>query len=240
MRSFKIIFAFFALTFFGSCDITSKSGTGSNDSTVSTDTLVMPEKSAETADVHEGEAGAITTMNFKDFSVFIDHLLVSEGEKIRANDEKDTVRISAELGETIEGQLITVSTELLEEIKIEQRYETSVTIMNEGAHCDLLDWKHYDSNWKSLQMNKSGQFVCVKYTAKDYENFPKVSEFELKQQVLDHCGEEWFEQVKKIKKQTDYPVGVGVSRYFLRITGKRKDNGKTVQKIIVVVVPMGC
>jgi hypothetical protein len=240
MRSLKIMFAFLVLTLFGSCDNTSKTGSDSVDNSAEADTLEMPEQSAETVDIEEGEAGSITTLNFKDFSVSIDHLLVSEGEKVRANDQVDTVRISAELGETIEGQLITVSTDLLEEIKIEQRYETSMTIMNEGAHCDLTDWKHYDSNWKSLPMNKSGKYECAKYAPKDYEKFPKVSEVELKQYVLDHCGEEWFEQVKKIKKQTDYPVGVSVSRYFLKITGIRKDNGKTVQKIIVVEVPMGC
>ena len=75
--------------------------------------------------------------------------------------QKDTVYLYSELGETIEGQTISISTEQLINLTIEQRYETSVTIMGEGPHCDLIDWKHYDSEWKTLKLIKLDNLFVI-------------------------------------------------------------------------------
>ncbi len=112
--------------------------------------------------------------------------------------------------------------------------------MNEGPHCDLTDWKHFYSDWKSLQTNKKGQFICNKYSEKDYEKFPEISIEDLKQKVKEQCGEEWFNLLDKVKIPTEYPSGVSISRYFLRITGQDKNKGETVTKLIIIETPMGC
>jgi hypothetical protein len=62
----------------------------------------------------------------------------------------------------------------------------------------------------------------------------------LRQKASAACGEEWAKMIKNNNSPTQYPSAVDVSRYFLRITGKRKDNGKTITKIIVIETPMGC
>ena len=46
--------------------------------------------------------------------------------------------------------------------------------MNEGPHCDLIDWKHFYSDWNKLQANSKGQFICDKYSVKDHEKFPEI------------------------------------------------------------------
>jgi len=40
------------------------------------------------------------------------------------------------------------------EIKLYQSFENSITIINEGPHCDLVKWKHYNSEWKELKTKK--------------------------------------------------------------------------------------
>lgn len=212
-----------------------------NNSIISDTTNISNQTSnAATFTNDEEKIDTITTIKFDELSISINRLIIYDEDNKIDKIQKDTVEIYAELGETIEGQLISFSSDQLTGLTVEQRYQTSVTIMNEGPHCDLTDWKHFFSDWKQLQANDSGQFICDTYSENDYEKFPKISIDELKQKVKDRCGEEWLKLVEKVKKPTEYPSGVGISRYYLRVRGQRKDNGQTVTKLIIIETPMGC
>lgn len=211
-----------------------------NDNMVSETTNRSNQTSNEDPFTSEGEVDTITTIKFDELSVSISRLIIYDEEMKMDQIQKDTVEIYPELGEIIEGQLISLSSDQLTGLTVEQRYETSVTIMNEGPYCALVDWKHFYSEWKQLQTNNSGQFICEKYTEKEHEKFPKISMDDLKQEVKDQCGDEWLELVEKIKTPTEYPSGVGISRYYFRVTGQRKDNGQTVTKLIIIEPSMGC
>ena len=100
----------------------------------------------------EGE-DTITDIRFKEFSISISRLLIYDADKKLDHIQKDTVEIYAEVGETIENQLISINSELLTGFTVEQRYETSITIVNEGPHCDLIEWRHYDSERNHLKNN---------------------------------------------------------------------------------------
>ncbi len=221
-----------------SCNNTS---TNKNDSIVSDTTSISNQKNVlPTSTNNEIAVDTITTIKFNELSISINRLIIYDEDKKIDKIQNDTVEIYAELGETIEGQLISISNNQLIGLIVEQRYETSVTIMNEGPHCDLTDWKHFYSDWKPLQTNSTGQFICDKYTEKEYKKFPKISIDDLKQKVKEQCGDEWLKLIKKVKTPTEYPSDVSISRYYLRVTGQRKDNGLTVTKLIVIETPMGC
>jgi hypothetical protein len=182
----------------------------------------------------------ITKIKFQEFSLSINRLRIYDKDGKIDQTQKDSVYIHAELGETIEGQIISISSNQLSNLIIEQRYETSVTIDDGGgAHCDFYDWKHYCSDWKKLKKNNNGQFICNKYTKKDWEQFPKINIADLIKIVKEQCPEK-FQIIDKIKSPQEYPSYVRVSRYFLKITGKQKDNGQIVTKVIIIEVPMGC
>jgi hypothetical protein len=212
------------------------------DSAVNNSTNAIPKQTRDASPIldKDVDSDTITTLKFDEFSLSINRLIIYDDEKRVAKVKTDTVEIYAELGETIEGQVISISSDLLRDFTVEQRYETSLTIMNEGPHCDLTDWKHFNSDWKRLKSNTKGQFICDKYTEKDYEKFISVSIDQIQKQVKEQCGEEWFKLVENIKSPTEYPSGVGISRYYLKVTGYRKDNGELVQKLIVIENPMGC
>lgn len=180
-----------------------------------------------------------TVIKFNEFSLSLKNFS-SDGETSKTIRVKnDTVSISTEIGETIEGKLISIVSNQLTNVTIEQRYETSVVIANEGPHCDLVNWEHYTSDWKQLKRSKNA-FMTNKYTEADGQKFPEVQIDDLKKKVREQCGEEWFKLVENIKKPTELPSAVEISRHFLRIKGKRKDNGKTVTKLITIKQPMGC
>ena len=152
----------------------------------------------------------------------------------------DTVIILADLGETIEDQKISILTDSILDLKIEQSYETSVTISDEGPHCDLVNWKHYNSEWKQLALSQDGYYVCLKYTEKESEKFPKIQIEDLKDQVKSQCGEHYYKLVSQIKSPTDDPSLVLISRHFIRISGQIKGHSQRFSKLIIVENPMGC
>lgn len=220
---------------------TNKTKTAKSDSVTSDTTNISKQKNnSATFTNDDDEVDTITNIKFKEFSASINRLIIYNEDNKIAGIQTDTVAVYAELGETIEGQLITILNDQLTDLTVEQRYETSVTIMHDGPHCDLTDWKHFCSDWKQLQKNNRGQFICDKYSEKEDEKFPEISIDDLKQEVKEQCGDMWFEFVENIKTPNEYPSSVNISRYYLRITAQRKDNGQTVTKLIIIEMPMGC
>lgn len=243
MTTLQNIISILTLTTLCSCNnsLTNKTATAQIDSIVSDTTSISNQTSNASTFTNDVEdVDTITTIKFNELSISINRLVIYDEDNKIGQIQKDTFEIYAELGETIEGQLISISSDQLTGLTVEQRYETSVTIMNEGPHCDLTDWKHFYSDWNKLQTNSKGQFICDKYTEKEYEKFPKISIEDLKQKVKEQCGDEWLKLIEKVKTPTEYPSGVSISRYYLRVTGQRKDNGMTVTKLIVIETPMGC
>lgn len=175
----------------------------------------------------------VTTLKFADLEVTI-HYLAVDGE-IPELITSDTVTILAEVGESIEDQKIIVSGS---DLKVDYQYETSLTISKEGPHCDLTNWKHFYSDWKPLK-KKGNEFQFPSISTKDRERFIEVSMDEVKEAVKAECGDDWAEMLNKTTNIHEYPCGVGISRYFIRISGKTKA-GAGFQKVIVIESPMGC
>ncbi len=244
MQPVRIVFTLWTVAFLWACHDATQTEktkeTPTKDSIYTDTTDITTDKiSVKNTASNEGLEDTVTDIKFEDISISINRLVVFDENSKLAETQKDTVYLYSELGETIEGQLISIAGSQLSNLTVEQRYETSVTIMDEGPHCDLVDWKHYESEWKRLKTNNKGQFICDSYSEKELEKFPAIQINELKEYVQEHCGKGWLELITTIKSPIDYPSGVGVSRYFLRLTGQRKDS-KEIVKVIVFEIAMGC
>ena len=245
MRRFQYTFAFLIISIVSSCNNAVKKMEMEESEAIVDETNnelddALNEAIIENESPQHLEGENITHIRFKEFSFAIQSLTIYDEDNELDQIQNNQVEIYAEVGETIEGQLISISSALLTGFTVEQRYETSITIMDEGPHCDLTEWKHFYSEWKQLKTNKSGHFVCESYTENESKKFPKISMDDLREIAAENCGESWSELLENVKKPTEYPSAVGISRYFLRITGKRKDNGQTVTKMIIIETPMGC
>ena len=181
-----------------------------------------------------------TVISFDEFNVTLSRLIVIDVYNILNSIQKDTVFLFPELGESIEGQILKVDNLTLDELKIEQRYETSISIQNEGPHCDLMNWKHYTSPWEELQNNNNQTYQCISYQHEDYQKFPTASVNEFKSYVKTNYDKEWYDLISKIKSIYDYPSSVGISKYFIRISGIDKKSKALVSKILIFENPMGC
>jgi hypothetical protein len=78
-------------------------------------------------------------------------------------------------------------------------------------------------------------FKCIEYTIAEQQKFPAVSTAELKAAVKKYCDAAWWDQVKDPHV---YPCEVGLSTWFLRVSGKT--GGKSFTKYIEIDSPMNC
>lgn len=151
--------------------------------------------------------------------------------------------LDLDLGDSVEGALVELGTEpptpAMAQVQVQVQYETSVTIMNEGPHLDLRDWKHFTSPWIDLERVAGEQFRVPTFSAEDHSRFPEVEMTELCEAVLIAGGERWAELVKGATSPHEYPAGVDISIIRLRavrVTGNESDSVFTIE----FHIPMGC
>jgi hypothetical protein len=154
----------------------------------------------------------------------------------------DTLIVELGLVSEISGQLYSIElSESVKNIAIFQNYETSLTLMDEGPHVDLTNWKHYQSDWEQLKISDN-KFRTFKYSDADNNKFPSVSTVEIVNAVKEHLNDQddrWAELAKKCNDANSAPCGVSISRINLKIELTNK-NGTTSAKYIIFEVPMGC
>lgn len=177
-----------------------------------------------------------TKIQFQDFTVVIDGLEAFDENNVLKQVQKDTAIVYLELGESIEGKKISIQQSKFNAFDIYQRLENSITIADEGPHCDLTAWKHYNSEWKRIK-NTDNTFTANTYTKEDKEKFILITNEELIEGVERYCEEKWVKFIKN--NSTEYPsYYVAPSRMFLKIVPKNQN--KEQIKIISFILPMGC
>jgi hypothetical protein len=183
---------------------------------------------------------SICLISFEEFSIQIPNFHYESLPNTPNPIQADIFWITAELGEVFEDRIIYINSDNVDDLLVEESYETSLTIMDEGPHCDLTEWEHYIDNWRPLYKNHLEEYPLYNYDEKESQKFPNVSIQQIQAAVEKHCGIEWANKIKTIHSPTEYPAGVSISRYYIRISGIRKDNGLPFQKTLVINSPMGC
>lgn len=153
-------------------------------------------------------------------------------------DTKDTAFIHPQLGVSIEGEELVVSSEQLTDITIEQRCERTLQIdIGEEAPCTLDTLQIFYSPNRKLEKNAAGHFVADKY-----ESFtlPEIDMEELKNKVKSHCGENYYNKISALNSANEAPFSAIIYRYILTVTGKQKNTGQLINKIIIVEMPLSC
>lgn len=180
-----------------------------------------------------------TELKFPDYTIQMEFETYgpNEGFDIRLD---DTIVYYMDLGETPEGKRIRIKQSKFKKVELFQQHENSLTIMNEGAHCDLLSWEHYYSDWEKMELDSLGlAFVSRTYSSEDWLKFIDVDMKALKQAVEKECGVYMLEHLGDIKRVDEYPCGVSMSRIFFKL--RLTDNNDSVtEKIIEFEIPMGC
>ena len=150
--------------------------------------------------------------------------------------------IDLELGEDIDNQEVTLNFRDNSEYRMFQRYRTSMSISAEGPHLDLVDWRHFDSPWTSLEMLGPKRFRTLATDEMEESKFPSTTKAEIMKEVRRRVGEEWpelLELVKDCHGPNDGACRVSISSIYLRIQKKVRDQWVNVG-LVEIRIPMGC
>ncbi|BDD08073.1 hypothetical protein FUAX_05050 [Fulvitalea axinellae] len=86
--------------------------------------------------------GQNTKIRFDDFTLDIVGVELSPEEESLEKTFSTDVVVNLEAGDYFELATVNVTDSKLSDLRVEMSFETSLTIMNEGPHCDLTDWKY--------------------------------------------------------------------------------------------------
>lgn len=151
---------------------------------------------------------------------------------------------------SLEDNEILFHSEIITEVNISYRLETSISISAEGPHCDLIHWKHGATSWEKMEPVSEFNSEESKYTRFKFEvppyllydtlPFPVSDMNEIKSAVKKTCGSEWADNMSDCKTPYDYPCNVGISNYIFRVSYQSDETDETVHSYLKIPVPMGC
>jgi len=137
-------------------------------------------------------------------------------------------------------KLLGITEGVLENVLVEQSFETNMLVYGDEKQCELHDWKHFTSEWTSLQKTPKGEYKCKRYSQQERHQFPKFDLTEIKKAVSNQCSEICYQGIKDAETIDENNSAVRISHYFIRITENNKKTGELVQKSIRVDNPAGC
>lgn len=151
---------------------------------------------------------------------------------------------------SLEDDEIVFHSETLSQVSISYRLETSISILDEGPHCDLIHWKHGATPWKKMEPLSEFNLEELKYARFKFEAtpyklydtlpFPVSDMDEIRSATRKTCGSDWADHLSNCKTPYDYPCNVGISNFIFRVSYESEKNRETVYSYLKIPVPMGC
>ena len=177
-------------------------------------------------------------LNLGDVKVEIKNLATSDYKRTHDLKDEDKTTINVDVSDSPEGKHIVLVDNDYKQVSLFQRYENRFSFMTADANCSSNEWKQFDTEWKPLKQLKSNTFETSTYTEKDWIDFIETATKDLKDDVVDKCGEDWLAYVKTIENVKDFPVSVSTNRVFIKfILTDFEDN--ITEKIIEFEIPKG-
>lgn len=177
-------------------------------------------------------------LKLKDLNVEIKNLATSDYKRSHDLNNSETATINVDADTTPEGKNIVLVDSDYKHVSLFQRYENSFSFMSADSKCNTNEWTQFDTEWKPLKQLNSNTYETLTYTEKDWITFIETATKDLKDDVVDKCGEDWLNYVKTINNVKDFPVSVSTNRVFIKmILTDFEDN--VTEKIIEFEMPKG-
>jgi hypothetical protein len=167
-----------------------------------------------------------------------------EGDPIVVLDkgEKTSLEQDLDLGQNWQGELQIKGQLSSKNLSAEMRYETSLAISDEGAHFDLVDWQHFQSDWLPLKRLNETNFSMPEVSLVERSQFPFVAKTELLEYIKASGrdrGERWSRLAALCQTPTSSPCYVGISKIMIKIYDGEGPQRKLLKEILLRPA-MGC
>ncbi|MBV7268957.1 SH3 domain-containing protein [Winogradskyella luteola] len=175
-------------------------------------------------------------LNLDKVKVEVKNIATSDYKRTHDLKSEDKATINVDASDSPEGKNIVLVDNDYKHVSLFQRYENSFSFMSSDVKCNTNEWKQFDTEWKPLKQLKTNTFETSTYTERDWINFIETATKDLKDDVVDKCGEDWLAYVKTIENVKDFPVSVSTNRVFIKfILTDFEDN--VTEKIIEFKIP---
>ncbi|MDP5081429.1 MAG: SH3 domain-containing protein [Winogradskyella sp.] len=158
------------------------------------------------------------TIRFKlnKLNVEIKNLATSDYKRSHDLKTEDTALINVDISASPEGKTIVLLENDYKHVSLFQSYQNSFSFMSGDVNCNSNEWKQFDTEWRPLKQLTSNTFETLTYSDKDWKDFVETATKDLKDDVVDKCGEDWLTYVTQIKEIKDVPVSVLTHRVFIK------------------------
>ncbi|NGF74358.1 hypothetical protein G5B10_00575 [Fluviicola sp. SGL-29] len=126
--------------------------------------------------------------------------------------------------------------ELYEKIIYKMAMRSNRTI--EVPFCVINNWKTFESEWSPIQLNQNE--LKFRSNEEDINPIINFTVEELKAAVKEHCGIEWYNEIKNMKSKDQLPSELFTTTYIFKIVARKSKTGDRIQKFIVFNTPTSC
>ena len=129
--------------------------------------------------------------------------------------------------------------ELYEKRSYKMAMNSNGSIVKEDVlFCVIYNWKTFESEWSQIQLdNDELKFMSNEEGTNAVINFT-VEEF--KAAVKEHCGIEWYNEIKSTKSIDKLPAELFITTYIFKIVARNSKTGDQIEKFIVFETPTSC
>lgn len=129
--------------------------------------------------------------------------------------------------------------ELYEKITFNMAMNSNGSIVKDDVpFCLMHSWKTFESEWSLIQLdNDELKFMSNEQGTNAVINFT-VEEF--KTAVKEHCGIDWYNEIKNIKSMDKLPSELFTSSYTFKIVARNSKTRRIVEKFIIFNSPTSC
>ena len=177
-------------------------------------------------------------VKFKNLTMEIKNLATSDYKRNHDLRHEDIAVIQVDKSDSPEQKKIVLIENDYKHVSLFQRYENSFSFMSTDSNCNSNEWTQFETDWKPLKQDSKNTFETKTYKEADWMNFIETATSNLKDKVLEACGEDWLAYTKTIKNVNDYPVSVTTNRVFIKIILTDYENNIT-EKIIALDMSKG-
>lgn len=142
-------------------------------------------------------------------------------------------------GESLTSTTVRITPESGAQFRVSVQMESSLTIMDEGPHLDLTDWKHCTTEWLEAERITDSEFRIPVTEEIDQGCFHQVTIDEIRNEVLKRGGARWADLIEDDASITDYPMAVALSSVTVKVEQLLEDSWEVVT-MIRFSIPMGC
>lgn len=122
--------------------------------------------------------------------------------------------------------------------KIIYHMSVSASKVEEGSLCVMTDWKSFESSWSKIDLDpkkmtfKSNESQIDAKIDFDLEEFKDI--------VHEHCGDEWYDEIKYVKSKDLLEANLFSSMYIFKIVARNSSKGQKNIKYFVFTAPTTC